>query len=110
MTDAAPKRPRLSKRVLRAWAWIAGGIAFFSPWAVLGLSPKPATGAEVAKPPRQMVIVRKITRRVIIQDAPKSQPVRYVYAGGSSGSSVSGSSGSSGSTSSASTSTGGSHP
>jgi hypothetical protein len=109
MTDAAPKRPRLSRRALRAWAWIAGGIAFFSPWTVLGLSPKPAAGAEVARQPRQLVIVRKITRRVIIQDAPKSQPVRYVYAAGTPGSSASGSSGSS-SGSSAPTTTGGSHP
>ncbi len=106
MTDPAPRRLRLSKRALRAWAWIAGGIAFFSPWTILGLSPKPATGAEPAKQPRQVVIIRKITRRVIVRQAPKTQPVRYVYTGGGSSSSSS----TSGSVSAPTTSTGGSHP
>ncbi len=95
MTEAARGEPerakprRLSKRVLRTWAWVAGAAAFFSPWTVLGLSPKPAANAAEGKPRRPVVIVRKITRRVIIQAAPKTQPVRYVYAPSSGGSSSS---------------------
>lgn len=105
MTDGAPRQPRFSKRLLRAWAWIAGGVAFLSPWAILGLSPKPPVSAASAQLPRQVIIVRKITRRVVIQDAPKAAPVRYVYVNG-------GSSSSGGSTVSApaTTSTGGSAP
>lgn len=108
MTEAAhterAKPKRASKRVLRAWAWIAGLIAFFSPWAVLGLQPKPAASAAPAQSGRQVTIVRKITRRVIVQAAPKPQPVRYVYAGGS------GPSSGGGSAPAPSTSTGGSAP
>jgi hypothetical protein len=86
MTDARPKPRRLSKRLLRAWAWIAGALAFFTPWAVLGMSPKPAAGAAAPAAGRRVILIRRITRRVIIQDAPKSQPIRYVYSGGTSGS------------------------
>ncbi len=79
MTERRTKRRRLSKRALRALAWVAGGVAFFSPWTVLGAAPKPAAGeAPKAKSPRQVVIVRKITRRVIVQDTAKVAPVRYV--------------------------------
>lgn len=106
MTDASakagaqPRKRRLSKRALRFWAWFAAAVAFVSPWAVLGISPKPvATAAEQARP---VVIVRKITRRVVIKDQPKPQPTRVVYVGGGSSTSSSGG----GST----TSSGGSHP
>lgn len=78
MTERAPRR-RASKRELRTWAWIAGGLAFFAPWAALGGSPKPpATPAAAGE--RPVLIVRTITRRVIIQDRPTQAPVRYVYA------------------------------
>ena len=120
-TDARPqaprKRRRLSKRALRTWAWLAAGLAFFSPWTILGLSPKPAVSATEKPPraprPRRVIIVRKITRRVIVKDKAKPQPVHYVYSGGSP-------SGSSGGSYSApapnsapappATSSGGSHP
>lgn len=95
--------------MLRAWAWIAGGVAFFSPWTILGLSPKPASGTpEAGTGKRPVVIIRKITRRVIVRAAPTSAPVRYVYTGGasSSGSSVS----SAPAPAPATTTTGGSHP
>ncbi len=85
MTERAAKPKRLSRRVLRAWAWIAGALAFFSPWAILGISPRPATSAS-AQQPQRIVIVKKITRRIIIKDSPKPQPVQYVYSGGSSSS------------------------
>jgi len=85
MTDTPRRRTRLSKRALRASAWVAGGVAFLSPWAVLSLSPRPAVGTQAAQP-RQTIIVRRITRRVIVRQAPKDRPIHYVYAdGGSSG-------------------------
>lgn len=85
MTERAAKPRRLSRGVLRTWAWIAGALAFFSPWAILGISPRPATSAS-AQPPQKIIIVKKITRRIIIKDSPKPQPVQYVYSGGSSSS------------------------
>jgi hypothetical protein len=85
MTDRATKPRRLSKRALRAWAWLAGALAFFSPWAVLGLSPRPPASDAAGQAARPVIIIRKITRRVIIRDAPKPQPIRYVTVGGGAG-------------------------
>jgi hypothetical protein len=85
MTDRATKPRRLSKRALRAWAWLAGALAFFSPWAVLALSPRPLAGEAAAQTAPPLIITRKITRRVIIHDAPKPQPIRYVTVGGGGG-------------------------
>lgn len=82
----AAKRPRLSKRALRGWAWIAGAVAFLSPWAALSLSPKPAVSA-ARTADRPVMVVRKITRRIVITDAPRPAPVQYVVAGGGSSSS-----------------------
>lgn len=92
MTEAA-KRRRLSRGALRALAWIAGGATFASSFASLTVSPRPATASDASQKPRRVIIVRKITRRVIIHQAPDTSP-RYVYVGGgSSGSSGSSSSG-----------------
>jgi len=112
MTDE-PKRRRLSRGALRALAWVAGGLAFLSPFAGLTMSPRPATAdpSSAAKEQR-LIIVRRITRRVIVRPAPERQPVRYVYVGGGSpGSSAASSSGGGGSAVAApapTTSTGGS--
>ena len=54
MTEKA-RRPRVSKRELRAWAWVAGALAFLAPAAVLGAVPKPpqeVAGQEQAARPR----------------------------------------------------------
>jgi hypothetical protein len=77
-----PKRPRLSKRVLRAWAWIAGGLALFAPLGALAAQPKIATRAAPTRP----VIIRKVLRRIIVV-SPKTSPApqRIVYVGGGSG-------------------------
>ncbi len=94
MTEKAERvgRRRASKRELRVWAWLAGGLAFFAPWAALGASPKPATNVAAGKAERPVVIVKKITRRVVITDRPASAPVQYVTVPSSpSGSSSSGS-------------------
>jgi hypothetical protein len=85
MTEARERRSRLSKRALRVWAWIAGGVAFFSPWVALGLAPKP-TGQVTSPKARQVIVVRKITRRIIVQDAAKPAPIRYVTSSSSGGS------------------------
>ena len=117
MTDTPARRRRLSRRALRALAWVAGGLAFASPFAALTAAPRPATAGDGASP-RRVIIVRKITRRIVVHPAPEPLPVRYVYVGGGSSSASSTSSSSSSSSSStgssavaaapASTSTGGS--
>ncbi len=99
MPEARPSRA--SKRELRAWAWIAGGLAFLAPAAVIGASPVPPETAQ----PEADIVVRKITRRIVIVEPAAAAPVRYIPSAGSApgGSSTSASSGSA-----AATSTGGS--
>ncbi|HEX6231003.1 MAG TPA: hypothetical protein VF029_04775 [Actinomycetota bacterium] len=92
MTDRAPRR-RASKRELRVWAWIAGGLALFAPWAGLGASPKPAATASAGPDERPVIVIRKITRRIVIRERPAQAPVTYVYTEGSSSGSSGGSSG-----------------
>ena len=90
MTEARAehkRRARVPKHVLRGWAWVAGALAFFSPWVVLGTAPRPATADAPAR--RPVVVIRKITRRVVIREAAKPVPVRYVYSGGGGASSYS---------------------
>lgn len=99
MTEAVrAKKPRLSRGMLRAWAWVVGGAAFFAPFVVLAGAPKPAVAVDAeraTKAPRKVIIRRKIIRRVIVVEQPKTQPVQYVYtSGGSSGSGSSSSGGS----------------
>jgi hypothetical protein len=77
---AAPRRQRLSKRTLRAWAWIAGGAALFTPFAALAAQPK--VGMISASAPRP-VIIKRVVRRVVIVAAKQSTvPARVVYVGG----------------------------
>jgi len=85
-TEPRERRSRLSKRALRVWAWIAGGLAFLSPWVALGLSPKPAGPTATAPKARQVIIVRKITRRIIVQDAASPPPIRRVTSSSGGGS------------------------
>ena len=81
MTDraGAPRRPRLSKRALRAWAWIAGGAAVFAPLGALAVKPTIPTERAAPRP----VIVKKLLRRVIVV-SPRQQAAapRVVYVGG----------------------------
>ena len=81
MTDAPTRRRRLSRGALRVLAWVAGALAFASPFAALTATPKPATAADSSRP-RRVIIVRKITRRVVVHPAPETPAVRYVYVGG----------------------------
>jgi hypothetical protein len=75
---ATPRRPRLSKRALRAWAWIAGATAVFTPLGALAAQPRVPTERATPRP----VIVKKLLRRVIVV-APRqaSSPPRIVYVG-----------------------------
>ncbi|MGZ8600659.1 MAG: hypothetical protein ACXWXQ_02740 [Actinomycetota bacterium] len=84
MTDRAPRR-RASRRTLRGWAWLAGGLAFFAPLAALGASPTPATDTAQGERERPVLVIRTITRRVIVREQPAQAPVQYVYAPSSSG-------------------------
>ena len=71
MTDAAPRRRRLSKGRVRAVAWVAGGATFVTGIGILGAAPKPvAANASSARVPRSRpdVIVRRVVRRVILTD------------------------------------------
>ena len=87
-----PRKRRATKRELRAWAWVAGALAFTVPWAAVAAS---TPVKAVATPGPRTILVRKVTRRIIISPA-KPAAVRYVYAGGSAGGSSSVTSGSSG--------------
>jgi hypothetical protein len=88
MTETANPRRRLSRRALRAWAWVAGLATFASPAAALAMQPKPAAPAGPSeRPHRPVVIHRTVVRRVIVREPAGPSQVRYVYAGGSSGSS-----------------------
>jgi len=81
---AAPRRQRLSKRTLRAWAWIAGGAALFTPLAALAAQPKVGTTSASAFRP---VIINRVVRRIVVVAARQpTSPARVVYvSGGSTG-------------------------
>jgi hypothetical protein len=87
MTEEVRRR-RASKRELRAWAWVAGAIAFVAPAAVLGAVPKPPQDTTAQATKRPDIVIRKITRRIVITRPTASAPVRYVSAGTTSGSSA----------------------
>jgi len=100
-----PRAKRPPSTWVRVWAWALGTLAFLTPWALLGLSPKPAaqaTDPAPPQPPQQPApVVHRVVKRVIIHQAPprRTRPtVSYVGEGSSSsgGGSWSGSSGTSG--------------
>jgi len=86
---------------VRVWAWALGTLAFLSPWALLGLSPKPAAQAidpAPPQPPQQPApVVHRVVKRVVIHQAPPrhlAPKVTYVSGGsGSTGTSGGGSTG-----------------
>jgi len=84
------RRARASKPALRAWAWVGGALAFLAPAAVFGTAPKPAHDARQSTDPSDLVI-RRITRRIVITRPAASSSVRYVSGGSASGSSSAGS-------------------
>lgn len=80
MTERAPRR-RASKRALRVWAWVTGGIAFLAPLGALAASPgPPAADVAQGRPDRPVLVIRRITKRIVVREQPADVPVQYVYA------------------------------
>jgi hypothetical protein len=90
-----PSKRRASRGEVRAWAWILGTSSFLAPWAILGLSPKPAADASPTPAPDrpttpQRPVVMVITKKIIVTSpaAPSvparttsgAAPINYVYA------------------------------
>jgi hypothetical protein len=90
-----PVKRRASRGEVRAWAWILGTSSFLAPWAILGLSPKPAADASPTPVPKgsttpQRPVVMVITKKIIVTTtaaapAPAritsgAAPINYVYA------------------------------
>jgi hypothetical protein len=90
-----PAKRRASRGQVRAWAWTLGTCSFLAPWAILGLSPKPAADASPEPAPKgstppQRPVVMVITKKVIVTSpaAPSvparttsgAAPIHYVYA------------------------------
>jgi hypothetical protein len=90
-----------SKAALRWVAWSSAAAALLASWGVFGALPKPVAATTVPQSrPQKVVVVKKILRRVILQEAaPAAPPTIVTYNPGSSGSGPS-----------APTSTGGSAP
>src|SRR4029079_3598681 len=85
MTEPRPsaKAKRWSKGRVRALAWVTGVATFLAGFGILGAAPKPSTANATGtsnrqKPPRQRVIVHKVTRRVVVVDPVVTAPVTYV--------------------------------
>lgn len=71
------RKPRLSKRKLRAIAWVAGVLGFSLPWAAFQAAPHPlASGAP------QVVVVPAGSRVVVSKGSPGAASVRVVTAKG----------------------------
>ena len=114
-TDHALNGPRAKhppRTWVRAWAWTLGTLAFLSPWALLGLSPKPAAQAidpAPPQPPQQPApVVHRVVKRVVIHQAPpRHLAPKVTYVGGGNGSTSGGGSSTSGGGGGGSSSTGG---
>ena len=82
MADAPRRKARWSRGRLRTLAWTTGIATFLAGVGALGASPMPET---VQPPrdrwvPRQRVVVRRITRRVVVVEPAASAPITYVQA------------------------------
>jgi hypothetical protein len=72
---AEGKRRVWSARALRSIAWASAGAAFVASWGVLGVLPKPTAPVTGAPAPQEVIVVRKVLRRVIVhQEAPPPSP------------------------------------
>jgi hypothetical protein len=80
------RRNRASKRMLRFLSWVVGTATFLSPWVILGISPRPAVGAQTVQP--SVIVRHRVVRRVVwLKSRARAKPsIRYVYvSGGGSG-------------------------
>jgi hypothetical protein len=77
--DHGKRHRRVSKRSLRAMAWVAGIVSFVSPWVGLGVTRNPVS-ASTPPSKRQVVITHKVIKRVVVWTrAPEVKGgVRYV--------------------------------
>lgn len=94
MTERAPRAARWSRRRVRALAWTTGIATFLAGIGVLGAAPVPGRSVGASGDrwmPRARVVLRRITRRVVIVEPSTSAPVTYVAAPASVSTSSSGS-------------------
>jgi hypothetical protein len=79
------KRGRASRGQVRAWAWTLGALSFLSPWALLGLSPRPAQTATAAwtqaTTPQHRPVVVIVTKKIVLT---QQQAAPTVVSGGGS--------------------------
>jgi len=80
---AAPRKGRLSKRALRAWAWIAGATALFAPLGLIGAQPK-VTIASAGSAPRTVIVKKTVRRIIVVSPRANPAPQRVIYVGGGS--------------------------
>lgn len=82
MTEVRRRKTRWSRWRLRTLAWTTGIATFLAGVAALGASPLPETTQPPRdrSVPRQRVVVRRITRRVVVVEPAKNTPVTYVQA------------------------------
>lgn len=81
-TDAPRRKARWSRGRLRSLAWTTGIATFLAGVGALGAAPMPEQ-AQLSRggwAPRQRVIVRRITRRVVVVEPATSAPITYVQA------------------------------
>lgn len=83
MTERAPRATRWSRARVRTLAWTTGIATFLAGVGVLGAAPMPERsdrGSQDRWSPRPRVVIRRITRRVVIVTPATSSPVTYVAA------------------------------
>ena len=100
MTERAARRTRWSRGRVRGLAWATGVATFLTGIGVLGASPMPEQSSDRAassRTERPRVIVRRITRRVVIVEPAERAPVIVVSAATTTSSSSSSSGGGGGS-------------
>ena len=80
--EARGRKARWSRGRLRALAWTTGLATFLAGIGALGSTPMPerAQAPRDRWAPRQRVIVRRITRRVVVVEPAASAPITYVQA------------------------------
>lgn len=81
-TEKGSRKARWSRGRLRALAWTTGLATFLTGIGVLGAAPMPEREHVPGDGwvPRQRVIIRRITRRVIVVEPAASAPITYVQA------------------------------
>lgn len=81
-TEAPRRKARWSRSRLRTIAWTTGIATFLAGVGALGAAPMPeqAQQSRGRWAPRQRVIVRRVTRRVVVVEPATSAPITYVQA------------------------------